>query len=414
MSELPSVVQRFLRYVRYDTQSEEGSETYPSTEKQKVLLELLVKELKELGLADAAMDEHGYVMATLPGNVEREVPVIGLIAHVDTSPEVSGAGVNPQLHPDYDGGPIRLNDQYTLTPEQSPELLDNRGNTIITTDGGTLLGADNKAGIAEIMTMVERLQADPSIPHGTLRIAFTPDEEIGAGTKHFDVEKFGAKYAYTVDGESPGEVENETFCADSATLTVTGINVHPGYAKDKLVSAIKAASRFVELLPGDMTPETTEKREGYIHPVSIEGGVEQVTVKFILRDFDEEPLRAQRKIMAGIAEKVKAAYPRIELDLSYSESYRNMRFVLDDHPNVLEHALEAVKRAGLEPRLNLIRGGTDGARLSFMGVPTPNLFTGGHLFHSRFEWIAVEGMLQAVDTLIHLVQIWGQATPSKS
>ena len=408
MSELPPVVQRFLRYVRYDTQSDEGSETYPSTEKQKELSRLLVEELKELGCGDAAMDEHGYVMATVEGNVAHDVPVIGLIAHVDTSPEVSGEGVDPQLHRDYDGGPIRLNDQHTLTPAQSPELRKNKGNTIITTNGETLLGADNKAGIAEIMTLVERLQADRTIQHGTLRIAFTPDEEIGVGTKYFDVDKFGAKYAYTVDGESPGEVENETFCADSATLKVTGINVHPGYAKNKLVSAIKAAASFVDLLPRDMAPETTEKRQGYIHPVSIGGGVEEVTVKMILRDFDEEPLRAQRDILAGIAQKVKAAHPGVKLELTYAESYRNMRFVLDEHPDVLEYALEAVRRAGLEPHLNLIRGGTDGARLSFMGLPTPNIFTGGHLFHSRYEWIAVEAMEQAAETLVQLVQIWAE------
>ena len=408
MSQLPSVAQRFLRYVGYDTQSAEEVECYPSTEKQKELLRLLVQELHELGLQDAAIDQYGYVMATLPGNVSHDVPVIGLIAHVDTSPEVSGANVNPQIHPNYDGGPIRLDEHHTLTPEQSPDLLHNKGNTIITTDGTTLLGADNKSGIAEIMTLVERLQADPKIPHGTIRVGFTPDEEVGAGTKYFDVEKFGARYAYTVDGEAPGEVENETFCADSATVTVTGINVHPGYAKDKLVSAIKAAARFVDILPKQMAPETTEKREGYLHPVSISGGVEQAVVKLILRDFDEEPLRKQRDILSDIAWQVEHGFPGARIELQYNESYRNMRFVLEQHPAVVEYALEAVRRAGLEARLNLIRGGTDGARLSFMGLPTPNLFTGGHLFHSRSEWIAVEGMEQAVQTLVQLVQIWAE------
>jgi len=406
MPSLPPVAERFLRYVRYDTQSAEGVESFPSTEKQKELSRLLVKELKDLGLDDAAMDDYGYVMATLPGNVEHEVPVIGLIAHVDTSPEVSGAGVNPQIHANYDGGPIRLNDDHTLTAEHSPELPANKGNTIITTDGTTLLGADNKAGVAEIMTLIERLRADASIKHGTIRVAFTPDEEVGAGTKFFDVDKFGARYAYTVDGEAPGEVENETFCADSATLTVTGVNVHPGYAKDKLENAIKAAAMFVGLLPREMAPETTEKRQGYLHPVSISGGVEEVVVKMILRDFDEEPLHEQRKILEAIADKVRAAYPKARLGLEYSESYRNMRFVLDQHQEVVDRALEAVKRAGIEPFLNLIRGGTDGARLCFMGVPTPNLFTGGHLFHSRYEWVAVEAMEQAVETLVQLVQIW--------
>ena len=407
MSELPTVVQRFLRYARYDTQSEEGVEQYPSTEKQKELSRLLAEELLALGLADAAMDEYGYVTATVESNItDKEVPVLGFIAHVDTSPEVSGEGVNPQLHADYDGGAIKLNDDFTLTPEQSPQLKKFVGDTIITSDGSTLLGADNKAGCAEIMTMVERLQADPSIPHGKLRIAFTCDEEVGRGVDFFDVEKYAADYAYTVDGETPGEIENETFCADSATVTFTGINVHPGYAKDKLVSAIKGAAMFVEKLPGHMTPETTEKREGYIHPIFIDGGVEQIVLKLILRDFDEEPLKYQRVILDGIARRVIDAFPGLQVDIDYAESYRNMRFVLDDHPHAMEYALEAVKRAGLEPVLNLIRGGTDGARLSFMGLPTPNIFTGGHLFHSRFEWIAVGGMQAAVDTLVELVQIW--------
>ena len=406
MSELPSVVQRFLRYARYDTQSAEGVEEYPSTAKQKELSRLLAEELKELGLADAAMDEYGYVTATLESNVDTEVPVLGFIAHVDTSPEVSGEGVNPQLHENYDGGPIKLNDDFTLTPEQSPPLKKCIGDTIITSDGSTLLGADNKAGCAEIMTMVERLQADPSIPHGKLRIAFTCDEEVGRGVDFFNVEKYAADYAYTVDGETPGEIENETFCADSAKVTVTGINVHPGYAKDKLVSAIKGAAMFVDKLPQHMTPETTEKREGYLHPISISGGVEQTEIKIILRDFDEEPLRYQRVILEQIADRVKAAFPGLAVAIEYSESYRNMRFVLDDHPQTMEYAMEAVKRAGLEPILNLIRGGTDGARLSFLGIPTPNIFTGGHLFHSRFEWVAFSGMEAAVKTLVELVQVW--------
>ncbi len=406
MSELPSVVQRFLRYAKIDTQSEEGVEQYPSTEKQKELSKLLAAELKEMGLEDAAMDEHGYVTATLESNTDKDVPAIGFIAHVDTSPEVSGENVKPQLHENYDGGPIKLNDEYTLTPEQSPALKKFIGDTIITSDGSTLLGADNKAGCAEIMTMVERLKADPSIPHGKLRIAFTCDEEVGRGVDFFDVEKFAVKYAYTVDGETPGEIENETFCADSAAVTITGINVHPGYAKDKMVSAIKGAALFVEKLPGHMTPETTEKREGYLHPISINGGVEKVELKLILRDFDEEPLKDQRVILEDIAKRVRAAYPGVLVDIAYSESYRNMRFVLDDHPHAMEYAMEAVKRAGLEPVLNLIRGGTDGARLSFLGVPTPNIFTGGHLFHSRFEWAPIGGMEAAVGTLVELVQVW--------
>jgi tripeptide aminopeptidase len=406
MPEHPSVVERFLRYVRIDTQSCEGVENVPSTEKQKELSRLLAGELRELGVADAEMDEHGQVMGSLRGNVSHSVPAIGLIAHVDTSPEVSGANVKPQLHQSYDGGVIRLAGGLELGPEQSPELRDHLGGTIITSDGTTLLGADNKAGCAEIMTLVERLQRDPEIPHGPLRIAFTCDEEVGNGTKFFDVTRFGAKYAYTVDGESPGEVENETFCADSATVTLRGINVHPGYAKDKLVSAIKAAADFVALLPPWMAPETTEKRQGYLHPVSVKGGVEETVLKLILRDFDESPLRAQRGILEELAAVVRRRYPRLAVEIVYEESYRNMRFVLDAHPPVVEYALEAVHRAGLTPRLNLIRGGTDGSRLSYRGVPTPNLFTGGRLFHSRAEWIAVEAMVAAVETLVQLVQIW--------
>jgi tripeptide aminopeptidase len=407
MSELPPVTQRFLRYAKIDTQSREGSETYPSTEKQKDLSRLLVQELEELGLDDAALDEHGYVMATVPGNVtDVDVPVIGLIAHVDTSPEVSGENVNPQIHAGYDGGPIKLNDEHTLTPEQSPQLKECVGRTVITTDGTTLLGADNKAGVAEIMTLIETLKADPAIPHGELRIAFTCDEEVGNGTKYFDVEKFGADYAYTVDGETPGEIENETFCADSAAVSITGINVHPGYAKDKLVNAVKVAAMFIDKLPREMTPETTEGRQGYLHPISVSGNVEEATIKLILRDFDEEPLREQRAILAGIREEVQAAFPKAKIEISYTESYRNMRYVLDKHPQTVEVAMEAVRRAGLEPHLNLIRGGTDGARLSYMGLPTPNIFTGGHLFHSRYEWIAVEGMEAAVRTLLELVQLW--------
>ena len=404
---LPNVAQRFIRYTAIDTQSSETSETFPSTEKQKELARLLVGELKELGLADAAMDEHGYVMATLPGNADG-APVLGLIAHLDTSPEVSGTGVKAQVHEKYDGGPIRLGGDAVLTTEQSPELRDHVGHTIITSDGTTLLGADDKAGIAAIMTLVERLRADNSIRHGKLRIAFTPDEEVGAGTKHFDVQKFGARYAYTVDGESPGEVENETFCADAATVTFSGVNVHPGYAKNKLHSAIKAAARFVELLPKDMAPETTEKREGYLHPVSVKGSVEEATIKLILRDFEEPALKAQHELLEKIAAQVRRDFPKVQVKVATEESYRNMRFVLEQHKQVVDHALEAVRRAGLKAKLHSIRGGTDGARLCYMGLPTPNLFAGGHLFHSRFEWIAAEDMEKAVETLVQLVQIWAK------
>lgn len=400
------VVQRFLRYVSYDTQSSEDSSTYPSTEKQKILGRLLVEELRALGVEDAELDPHGYVFGTVPSNVDFEVPVLGLIAHIDTSPEVSGHNVQPQVHPDYAGGPLRLGPEHVLSVELSPALADNIGNTIITTDGTTLLGADDKAGIAEIMTLIERLRDEPTIHHGKLRVAFTVDEEVGTGTQHFDVARFGAAYAYTIDGESPGEIENETFCADSAVVTFTGVNVHPGYAKDKLVNAAKAAALFVSLLPKDKTPESTEGRQGYVHPVSVHGTVEETRVKLILRAFEEQPLADFRALLEEIGMRVREAYPGIGVGFEYEESYRNMRFVLDKHPEVVDSALEAVRRAGLEPRLSLIRGGTDGARLSYMGLPTPNIFAGGHLFHSRYEWIAAEGMQAAVETLVQLVQVW--------
>ncbi len=408
MAQLPAVAQRFLRYVRYDTQSSESSQTYPSTEKQKALLLVLAEELRDLGLEDAAMDQHGYVMATLPSNVKADAPVIGLMAHVDTSPDVSGANVDPQVHLEYDGGPIKLNENYVLTPEHSPQLRQHVGGAVITTDGNTLLGADDKAGIAEIMTLLERLRDDPSIEHGRLRIAFTPDEEVGAGTRFFDVSKFGAAYAYTADGEDPGEVENETFCANAATVTFKGVNVHPGFAKDKLASAIKAAARFIDLLPAHMAPESTEGRQGYVHPNSVHGGVEEVAVKLILRDFEEAGLKAQQQLLDDIVRVVRHDFPKVDIAVSVQESYRNMRFVLEKHPVVVENALEAVRRAGLEPKLTAIRGGTDGALLSYKGLPTPNLFTGGHLFHSRLEWVAVADMEKAVDTLVHLVQVWAE------
>jgi len=411
MDELPSVAQRFLRYSVYDTQSSEISKTFPSTKKQKVLLKLLVKELQDLGLEDSAMDEHGYVMATLHSNVQTPVPILGLIAHVDTSPDVSGTNVNPQVHPNYGGSSIKLNETQLLTPEKSPSLLHHINDTIITAGGDTLLGADDKAGIAEIMTLLEQLQSDPSIPHGMLRIAFTVDEEIGKGMDFFDVNKFGAKYAYTVDTGTVGNIENETFCADSVTIVFKGVNIHPGYGKDKLASAVKAAARFVDLLPRHLAPESTEGRQGYIHPTSIQGSVEQVTLKLILRDFEENGLMMQRKILNDVLNVLKVDFPNVDSIISIKKTYRNMRLVLEKHPEVVERALEAVSRSGLEPKLTFIRGGTDGARLSYLGVPTPNLFAGGDLVHSRLEWISVEDMEKAVETLVNLVQVWIDKNP---
>lgn len=405
------MVDRFLRYVKMDTQSREGTETYPSTPGQLAFQEELAKELHSLGLRDVQIDEHGYLTATLPGNVDAEVPVIGLIAHVDTSPEVSGANVNPVIHRDYQGGEIALPGDPTavLTPETDPDLRQCLGQDIITSDGTTLLGADDKAGIAEIVTAVEFLIEHPEIRHGTIRLAFTPDEEIGRGTDYFDVRKFGANYAYTVDGGAAGEVENETFCADSMTVRFHGVNVHPGYAKGKLINAIKLAARFIDKLPKDrLSPETTEGREGYVHPHAINGGVETAEVKFLIRDFTVEGLKQKERYLERLAQRVVRQVPGAKVDFQVRESYRNMKYKLDEEPKVVEYALEAVRRAGLEPRLSSIRGGTDGARLCYQGLLTPNLFTGGHNFHSKREWICVRDMVKAVETIVHLVQIWAE------
>lgn len=404
-----TVVERVLRYVKYDTQSAEGTGTYPSTEKQKELAKQLVEELKELGLKDASMDQYGYVTATLTSNTQRAIPTIGLVAHMDTSPEVSGKDVKPQIHRNYSGGDIVLQGDRSqiIRASESPELTKKIGNDIITSDGTTLLGADDKAGIAEIMDAVHYLVKHPELEHGTIKIAFTPDEEVGTGVKYFDVKKFGAKYAYTLDGETIGEVENETFCADSVTITFRGVIFHPGYAKGKLVNSIKIASAFVEKLPrGEMSPETTEKKEGYVHPNSIQGGVETTTVKFIIRDFEVKALKEKEEFLRNLAQETVRNYPRSSFEFKVEESYRNMKHVLDRYPEVVEKAIEAVRTAGLEPRLHSIRGGTDGARLCYMDLPTPNIATGGHNFHSKLEWVSVQDMKKAVEVILNIVQAW--------
>ena len=410
---IQNLLKRFYRYVKIDTQSQEDVlDHYPSTKKQKDLSALLVKELKELGLHDAEMDEYGYVMATCPGNLPEDqagrVPTIGFLGHVDTSPEVSGKNVKPILQENYQGGDIVLSGDSTqvIKEEDNPELKNNIGNDIITSDGTTLLGADNKAGIAEIMTMLEILKQKPDIKHGDLRIGFTPDEETGNGTKYFDVKKFAADFAYTVDGGTVGEIENETFNASAAVYKITGINVHPGYAKGKLVNGIRIVADIIKLLESEPAPETTEKREGYLHPYVIQGGVEEVTLKLLIRDFDMEGVEQKSERLKAIQKEVADKYPKATIDLEISESYRNMRYKLDEDPRVVEYAMEAVKRAGNEPKLQLIRGGTDGAKLSFEGLLTPNIFTGGQNFHSKLEWVPVQWMEKAVETLIQLVQIW--------
>jgi tripeptide aminopeptidase len=407
----PDALDRFLRYVVIDTQSDPRSESYPSTPKQLDLSRLLVAELGELGLEDAHLDEHGYALATLPATVEREVPAIGLIAHVDTVPGVSGTGVKPQVVR-YEGGELTLpgDARQVLSPDDMPELANHVGHDIVTSDGTTLLGADDKGGVAEIMAAVAYLIRHPEIEHGPIRIAFTPDEEIGAGTDHFDIEAFGAEVAYTLDGSTAGEIQDETFSALEMRVAFSGRGVHPGSAKGVLVNAIKLATGFVSTLPRDSrSPETTEEREGYVHPALIEGRVEHCVVELIIRSFDEDELAELEAMLRRRAEEAVAADPRASVEVDVKRQYRNMKEYLREHPRALEAAAEAIRRAGLEPRSSLIRGGTDGSRLSEKGLPTPNLFTGGHEYHSCREWICVQDMGAAVATIVHLVQIWAEA-----
>lgn len=404
-----TVVERFLRYVKYDTQSSEDSTTFPSTEKQKILGQILADELKEIGMQNVELDEFGYVYAELPSNTDKNVPPIGFLAHMDTSPEVSGANVNPIIHKNYDGGKIVLPADPTqvIDPEEHPDLKEQIGNDIITADGTTLLGADNKAGLAEIVDAMRYLIQHPEIKHGPIKVCFTPDEEVGRGTEKIRLDRFGAKYAYTVDGESLGEIENETFCADTVILTIQGFNCHPGYAKNKLVNAIKIAADFIDALPKDsLSPETTEGREGYVHPYVVNGGVDVTTIKILIRDFEEVGLKEKEAFLKALAEEIVSKYPKASFKFEVQESYRNMRYVLDQHPQVVQYALEAVERAGIKPKLNIIRGGTDGSRLSYMGLPCPNIFAGEHAFHSRLEWISVQDMQKAVDVIVNLCQIW--------
>jgi tripeptide aminopeptidase len=404
-----TVAERFLRYVEYDTQSAEDAKTYPSTEKQKELGRHLAEELKELGLEDVSMDQYAYVTATLSTNIKRAVPIIGLLAHMDTSPEISGRDVRPQVHKNYRGGDIVLPGDPTqiIRISENPELGKKVGNDIITSDGTTLLGADDKAGIAEILDALHYLVKHPEIGHGTIKVAFTPDEEVGTGVKYFDVKKFGAKYAYTIDGETLGEVENETFCADSVRVTFRGVPFHPGYAKGKLVNSIKVASTFLDKLPRDRdSPETTEKLQGYVHPNAIQGSVDNTIIKFIIRDFEVDGLKNKEEFLKSLAEETVRNYPRSSFTFEVEESYRNMRYVLEKHPEVVQKAMDAVQMAGLQPRLHSIRGGTDGARLCYMGLPTPNLATGGHNYHSKLEWISVQDMKKAAEVIMNIVKIW--------
>ncbi len=404
----------FCRYVKIDTQSEDGSKTYPSTEKQKDLLRLLVGELKELGLGDAEMDEFGYVMATLPSNIPSDnpsfgkVPTIGLLAHVDTYHEVSGKDVKPQIYENYDGGDIVLpgDNSIVIKTSDEKELADCKGMTIITSDGTTLLGADDKAGIAEIMEALEIYRENPDRLHGDIRIGFTPDEEIGCGTDHFDVKKFNAKCAYTVDGSGVGELEDETFCADTAIVTITGADVHPGYAKDKMINSVRVASDLIMALPQDRTPETTEKAEGYLHPMGFAGNVSEAKITFLVRDFTENGLDELEELLRKTATIVEEKYMGSKIDIEIKKSYKNMKVILDEEPEVVEYAAEAIRRTGVKLKRSSIRGGTDGARLSFMGLPAPNISDGSMSFHSKKEWVTLEWMEKATETILNIMDIW--------
>ncbi len=401
-------VDRFLKYVKYDTQSDDESKSFPSTEKQKILSKDLADELKKMRIEDAHMDEYGYVMATLPSNTTKNVPPIGFISHVDTSPAVSGKDVNPVINKNYGGGDIKLkNGSQVIKADENPDLAGMIGYDIITTDGITLLGADNKAGVAEIMDAVNYLLTHPEIKHGPIKICFTPDEEVGRGTEQFNVKKFGAKYAYTVDGQTRGEVESETFSADGVTIKFHGKNIHPGYAKGKMINAVKIAASFLESLPKDrLSPETTEKREGYVHCTSINGNEELATLKFIIRDFQTPKLKEYEDFLKELAEKTVEKFPGAKFDFEVTEQYRNMKEILDQHPMVVDYAVEAMKRLDIKPIMHPIRGGTDGARLSFMGLPTPNIFAGEHSFHSKLEWVAIQDMEMAVRVIVEICKVW--------
>src|SRR5262245_11057206 len=405
-----SVVERFLRYVTFDTQSAEGSASYPSTAKQLVLLDKLAEELRAIGLKDVVRDAHGYVMATIPTTTKKtNVPVIGFLAHVDTSPEASGAEVKPIVHRNWQGQDLVLPDDpgAVLRIAESPNLREQIGNDIITASGTTLLGADNKAGVAEIVAAAEYLIAHPEIPHGTIRVAFTPDEEVGRGTERFDVKAFGALYAYTMDAAGRGQLEMETFSADALVITFHGFNTHPGLAKGSMINSIKVAADFISRLPRDrQSPETTEGREGFFHPYMMSASVERTSVRFLIRDFVTAELKVKEDFLQSLARTTVAAWPGASVSFSVEESYRNMKEVLDRHPHVIEYAREAIRRSGVELRETSIRGGTDGARLCFMGLPTPNIFAGENNYHSRLEWVSAQDMEKAVEVIVHLCRIW--------
>ncbi|MES2874935.1 MAG: peptidase T [Bacteroidota bacterium] len=404
-----TVVERFIKYTAIDTQSDPSSKTCPSTDKQKDLANLLVSELLEIGLSDAHCDENGYVYATIPSNADKDVRVICFCSHMDTSPDCSGTNVKAIIHRNYQGQDIILPDDETqvLKMKDHPDLKDQIGNDIITASGTTLLGADNKAGLAEIMDAAHFLVSHPEHKHGTIKILFTPDEEIGRGVDKADLKKLNADFAYTVDGETAGSIENETFSADGIKLIINGVSSHPGFAKGKMESAIKIASQIIACLPKEkLSPESTEGKDGFIHPVSISGSVEQAAVEFIIRDFTSVELRSHERILDIIVQEVLAEYPNSTYQLIVEKQYRNMKEVIDQHPKLMELGVRAIERTGLKPKIQSIRGGTDGSRLSFMGLPCPNIFAGEHAFHGKQEWVSVQDMQKAVQTIINLALLW--------
>jgi tripeptide aminopeptidase len=414
------LLDRFLRYVKIDTRSDENSQSCPSTAKQWDLLRLLHEELLGLGLKDASIDENGYVFATVPSNLPPEhaaqVPVIGFIAHVDTSPAITGTNVRPQIHRKYRGGDIKLPGEsgQVIKVSEYPNLEKMYvGMDIVTTDGTTLLGADDKAGVAEVLTAVDLFLQNPDVPRGVIKVGFTPDEEIGRGADKFDVKRFGADFAYTMDGGPLGEIEYETFNAYGATVTIEGFGVHPGYAKDKLVNAIRILGDFVTRLPRDMSPEMTDQRDGYIHPYLLNGQNEAVTMRLLLRDFEMSGIERQKAILEAIAGEVRKVHPKAKITVEFKESYRNMRYQIDKEPRLVAYAEEAIRRLDITPRHSIIRGGTDGARLSYMGLPCPNLFAGGEAIHSTLEWVPVQVMEKAAKTIVRLAEIWAEKSATK-
>ena len=403
------LLDRFLKYVAYDTQSDEASETFPSTDKQKVLLTALKEEMEALGMTEVTMDKYGYVMGTIPASAGCETaPVIGFIAHVDTAPDMSGANVRPRIIESYDGEDIPLNNALTMRVADFPELTFFKGHTLIHTDGTTLLGADDKAGVAEIMTAAEYLMKHPEVKHGKIRIGFTPDEEIGRGVDFFDVAAFGADFAYTVDGGMAGELEYENFNAASAKVEIQGRNVHPGYAKNKMINAIEVAGEMMRLLPAWERPEHTEGYEGFFHCVGVSGTVEKASLTYIIRDHDAERFEQRKRFMWSAVDFLRAKYGGNAVNLTLKDQYFNMRKMVEPHPQVIDRAIEAMEMAGVKPLVRPIRGGTDGARLSFMGLPCPNLFTGGMNFHGKFEYCSLTTMKKAQQVILNLATVWAK------